>query len=640
MQRGSSSAPDGRGARIHHPEIPAIERRQARSRFGLSLLAVVLACMAVLAGHSPFLLAAALGLLAASTLLWAACLRPVTGPAGRRIPAILVDVGAATFLATQVGDAPIFTYPLFLAIAADHGLRYHRPYVTIASLIAVAGFSAVLLTSGAPPASAWGAVFLLLALLAVPHHLGRLTRGLAAERAELEAQRDAAEFQATHDPLTGLPNRAALDFLLKKALAHASRTGAELTVALLEVEGLRTLNQDCGRDAGDQALVRAGEAMRSALRESDTIARVAGDRFVVLLEGTGHSPAIAPLVDRLVACFVAPSGGDQCVPDLGCRCGISIYPRDGTGAEALLDNAAVALRVASARGRNRFAFYDMRLSADAVRQAQLRDGLQQAVGGHQLGLVFQPIVDERSGRICAAEALLRWCHPEFGVMPAGRFMDLAESSGFAVPIGNWAIAEALRTAAAWRDQGRSNLSIHVNVSSSQLRQADFAERLTAWLADSGMAAETLVLEVAEHAVCRQQERLTIEWRKLRSIGVRIALDNFGTASSSLTMLRDLPVDVIKIDRALNASLPSSPRNCALVDTLLTLGDRLGHDIVACGVERLEQREWLALHGCRFLQGHWLGQALAADEFLAASGAAVDAAPSLAGIAQREIKAGG
>jgi diguanylate cyclase (GGDEF)-like protein len=640
MHRAAKGAPDQAGVPDRDSVVPATEWRQARLRLLLSLLACGLAMGAAVSGHPPALPAVALAYLAASALLLLACKGPVTAPAWRRYPAILVDVGAATGFALLVDSAVVTLYPLFLAIAADHGLRFRRPYVTLASWLTLAGYASVALGHGLEPGSVWIPAALGAGLLLLPHHLVGLTDEAAADSAGLLAQRDAAEFRASHDQLTGLPNRAALQLHLRQGLARARRAGGELTLLLLDIDGFRAFTEACGRDAGDRLLLRAAEAMRSVVRDSDSVARIGGDQFAVVVEGTERGPGIETLIDRLFSCFGNLPGDAAQAVELGCGCGIAIYPRDGGDSDALLRNAGVALRAAKARGRNRFAFFDARLAAQVASQARLREAMQHAVAGQQLGLVFQPLVDERTGRVSAAEALLRWRHPRSGTLPARRFIGVAERSGLVVPLGDWAIRQALQVAAAWHSKGCTGLSIHANVAGRQLRRDGFADEVGEWLAASGVAPAMLVLEVGEGALCAQQSQLSGVLRQLRAFGVRIALDNFGTASSSLAMLRDLPVDIIKIDRALSARLPDSARDCALVDSLLTLGDRLGHDVVACGVETEAQREWLAIHGCRFLQGHWFGQPLAPAEFFDRCGETVAAAPALARVAQWEISAGG
>jgi EAL domain-containing protein (putative c-di-GMP-specific phosphodiesterase class I) len=296
-----------------------------------------------------------------------------------------------------------------------------------------------------------------------------------------------------------------------------------------------------------------------------------------------------------------------------------VYPRDGADIHTLLKHADTAMYAAKSRGTNQYAFYDASMSAQVSEQLALRNELRLALDRNEFEVHYQPIVDAHSGRITAAEALLRWHHPQQGLLSPATFITVAEQSGVISEIGHWVLGQALRTAAIWQAKVEYPITMHVNVSAHQLRQDGFVDEVKALLVQSGLPSWVLDLEMTESILLEDATRAETLLAQLRDIGVRIALDDFGTGFSSLSYLKRLPIDLIKIDKSFIDDVPDDPRDCALVEVVLNIGERFDNAIVAEGVETPQQRDWLVAHGCRYLQGYLFSRAVPGAEFVAMSG---------------------
>jgi predicted signal transduction protein with EAL and GGDEF domain len=356
--------------------------------------------------------------------------------------------------------------------------------------------------------------------------------------------------------------------------------------------------------------------MRQVLRSSDTVARLGGDEFVVVIEDESEPSIIGQVIERLFSCVGRYYAIGEYQTYVTWSCGVVIYPGDGEDPHILLKHADTAMYAAKQQGPNRYAFYDAAMSDKVSRQLSLRDELRLALEREQLDVYYQPIIDAATGCVRSAEALLRWRHPTRGLLSPGEFIDIAEQSGLINPIGDWVLGEALRVAGEWQGRVKNPITMHVNVSAHQLKQEGFVSRVQQQLEQLDLPSCLLDLEMTESALledARRAERLLAE---LRGLGVRIALDDFGTGFSSLAYLKRLPVDTIKIDKSFLDDIPYGPRDCALVEAVLTLGRELGSDIVAEGIEQAQQRDWLVARGCRYLQGYMFSRPVPRDDFLA------------------------
>lgn len=595
------------------------EQGQALSRIALAAAGTVLFYFAGQPGQvdTPFLLA--LAYLLASVLHLSFVSRSKNQYLWRRYAVILLDLAVATYLTAHFSEAGIAFYPLFLWVMIGNGVRYGSHCMQFATLFGLLGFSGAMAFSGflwAQPASYIGLMF---GLVLMPRFFLVMVERLARANVQLQAQKAEAEFMATHDVLTGLPNRAYLHTRLQQALAHAARTRGRVALAFIDIDSFKSINDSFGHEYGDYLLAQVADAMRTVVRAGDTVSRLGGDEFVVLIDDCDDGPGLSRVIERLFGCVGRYYRIGEYETYVTWSCGVVVYPRDGADADTLLKHADTAMYAAKARGPNHYAFYDPAMSAKVAAQLALRDELRLALERDQFEVYYQPIIDARSGRVVAAEALLRWHHPDRGTLSPALFIDVAEQSGLISEIGTWVVREALATAARWQTGVDHPISMHVNVSPHQLRQEGFVARIGQLLEESGLPPRVLDLEMTESALLQDPEQAGRLLSALQRLGVRIALDDFGTGFSSLSYLKRLPLDIIKIDKTFIDDVPVDPRSCALVEAVLTLGERLRHGIVAEGVETAAQRDWLVANGCRYLQGYLFSPALPPQDFLAATG---------------------
>jgi diguanylate cyclase (GGDEF)-like protein/PAS domain S-box-containing protein len=419
-------------------------------------------------------------------------------------------------------------------------------------------------------------------------------------------------FQATHDQLTALPNRALLVDRLEHALHRAARSGEQVGVLFVDLDGFKVINDSLGHGAGDSVLRACVPRLRDVLREADTLARFGGDEFVVVCEDAGSAADVSRVARRIVEAFRDPievAGSDHVVT---ASVGVAMAEPEH-GAAAAIRDADAAMYEAKRQGRNRFELFDRAMREAVVRRLALERALRGAVERGELSLVYQPIVELVAGRPTSLEALLRWTPADGPVSPA-ELIPVAEQTGLIVPIGAWVLETACRQLAAWRAQpGLEHMQVRVNVSTRELVEDDFRDRVVAVLEETGVPPQALGLELTESALMSEGERLVDTLDALRARGVKLLLDDFGTGFSSLSRLHRLPLDVLKIDRAFVVGLgDGDAASHAIADAVIRLGDALGLTTVAEGVETEQQRETLLALGCRRAQGFLFSRPLAPD----------------------------
>jgi diguanylate cyclase (GGDEF)-like protein len=419
--------------------------------------------------------------------------------------------------------------------------------------------------------------------------------------------------QALHDPLTGLPNRALVLDRAERMLARTARQPGALAGALyIDIDGFKHVNDNLGHAAGDRLLRIAGERLQEAVREQDTVGRLGGDEFVVLVEASADQVPPDVLADRLTETLREPVelGDDgklfSITASIGVAAGRYATPDD------LLRDADLALYAAKAAGKDRYALFDASLYADAEGRLALEADLSAAVDDEQLFLLYQPIFDLARQRIVGVEALVRWRHPQRGVVAPASFIPLAEESRLIVPIGRWVLEEACRQAASWSAEGLG-LGISVNVSAYQLNRSEFADDVRAALESSGIEPSTLTLEITETTLVRDVPAACERLREVKALGVRVAIDDFGTGYASLSHLQRMPVDVLKIDRSFVAALNDGGQSRELLAAIIGVGQSLSLSVVAEGIEEHEQRLTLEEMGCEMAQGFLLGHPSAAGD---------------------------
>lgn len=404
-----------------------------------------------------------------------------------------------------------------------------------------------------------------------------------------------------HDPLTGLPNRTLLRDRLNVALAQARRSQERVAVFVLDLDRFKTVNDALGHEGGDELLRAADRALVSLAREGDTVARGGGDEFILVLFGVSLRDVEAVAREILQTFRMPWSVGGQDFR-VTASIGIALYPLDGQDAEALLRSADTAMHQAKEQGRDTYRFYDAAMRARILERLALEQELRRALERDELVLHYQPVLSVATGQVVGVEALVRWQHPERGLLFPDAFIGLAEEGGLVPYIDAWALAAACRQAQRWRRQGLPPLQVAVNVSTRSFRQGPCLEALRGLLADDWPSPGHLMLEITETAALEDPNVTIDALRSLRAMGVEVALDDFGTGYCSLTYLRRLPVDAVKIDRSFVQGLLVNPADEAFVTTIIGLAHGLGLRVVAEGVERPEQLASLRRHGC----DHWQG----------------------------------
>jgi diguanylate cyclase (GGDEF)-like protein/PAS domain S-box-containing protein len=432
--------------------------------------------------------------------------------------------------------------------------------------------------------------------------------------ADLTAVREAEgqlRHLAQHDPLTGLPNRLLFEDRLEQALAVAVRENGRFALLFIDLDKFKVVNDTLGHQVGDEMLKTVTERILASIRRSDTAARFGGDEFVVIMVGVTHAEDAAQLAVKLLDTIAQPVelAGERV--EISASIGISVFPDDSRQKPALMQAADNAMYSAKSLGGNRYSFYAREMGTRAAARLAIERGLKRALAGRQFELHYQPIVDLGSGRVCALEALLRWRHPTEGVVGPEAFIGIAEDSGLIEPIGRWVLRTACAAAAAWNRRLGIAVRMHVNVSMRQLLSGDFVQVVVGALADSGLLAALLSLEMTESALQSVAHGPLL--RELKSRGVGIAIDDFGTGYSSLGTLRHWPIDQLKIDRSLIRDVPGDRRSEAIMQAIVTLGSALEMPLVAEGVEEPAQLGLLSGLGCQQAQGNLVCRPMPAAE---------------------------
>ena len=410
------------------------------------------------------------------------------------------------------------------------------------------------------------------------------------------------EYLASHDSLTDLPNRELFNSLLRRAIETARRHQRRLAVLFIDLDRFKVINDSLGHDAGDMLLVQVARRLRGVLRSSDVVARLGGDEFVVILEECAETDDVENIAANLLSVLSQPMelGGHEC--HTTASIGIAMYPQNGGDALSLTKNADMAMYLAKEDGKNGFRFFSKEARAQSIEHLELETALRRALERDQLSLHYQPKVDVASGQITGVEALLRWAHPEFGMVPPLQFIPLAEETGLIVPVGRWVLKEACAQNMAWQRRGLRPVSVAVNLSPRQFIDEQLLQDIDEALAGSGMSPVLLQLEVTESMVMRNVSRAVRVLDAIRSRGIRLAIDDFGTGYSSMSLMKQFPIDTIKIDRSFVRDLPEDTEDRAITQAIIGMGKALGMTVIAEGVETAEQQAFLRSHGCDEMQG--------------------------------------
>lgn len=417
-------------------------------------------------------------------------------------------------------------------------------------------------------------------------------------------------YLAHHDVLTGLPNRALFSDRLRQALFEANRQGRLVAVAFLDLDRFKNINDSLGHETGDLLLRGVADQLLQSVRETDTVARISGDEFMLVLPGLTQVDDAARIAQKILTSLRKPfviAGQELFV---SASLGIAIYPHDAKDVEGLLRNADVAMYRAKDMGRNAYQFYAAEMTAHAQERLNLESALRRALERGDFVLHYQPIVDSASGLVVGAEALMRWRHAERGVIDPAQFIPLAEETGLIVPMGEWVLRTACAQCVEWEREGLGTLRIAVNISPRQFQRPDLADTVASVLRDTGLPPERLELELTEGVLLRNPDETIAVMGRLNAMGVQLCIDDFGTGYSSLSYLKRFPINQLKIDQSFVQGIPGDEDDAAIATAIIAMAHNLKLRVIAEGVETMDQLDYLRQHRCDEIQGNYFSKSLA------------------------------
>lgn len=415
------------------------------------------------------------------------------------------------------------------------------------------------------------------------------------------------------DDLTGLANRAMFMELLNRAIVREDRSNAGLALYFIDLDRFKRINDTLGHKVGDLILQETAERLRKCVRESDTVARLGGDEFTVIAERIGNTRNAALVAETILKALEPPHQFDGNEFVLTASVGIAMYPEAATEPETLIKNADMAMYRAKDKGRNDYQFHTDEITNQAVRRMTLEAKLRRAIDRDEFVLYYQPQMNLGSGEIYGVEALIRWRDAELGLIPPGEFIGLAEETGLIVPIGEWVLENACAQARRWHTGGFPNLSVAINLSARQFRDDKLTQTIARQIERTGIDPALIEVELTEGPLAQNGDSALGTLRELKEMGVRIAVDDFGTGFSSLSYLKRFPVDALKIDRSFVSELTTNPDDTVIVEVIIGLGHRLGLKVIAEGVETEEQLAFLKRAGCDAAQGFYIARPMPAGE---------------------------
>lgn len=410
---------------------------------------------------------------------------------------------------------------------------------------------------------------------------------------------------AHYDNLTDLPNRVFFNDILNKAISHAKRHKKILAILSINLDSFKNINTSFGRVVGDSMLKATAKRFSNTLRAEDVLARLDGDEFIILLNDIGKPKFASVVAEKLLKACSQPLTIDSHEISVTASVGICIYPSDGESLEVLLNNVNRALDTVKRAGGNNYQFYTREMDMEAHEYVQLENALRKALSNNELVLYYQPKLLIKRGNIAGVEVLIRWSHPQLGLINPAKFIPIAEETGFIMQIGEWALHEACKMNKHWQDEGYEHVTVAVNLSPKQFYHPDIANTIAKVLNETGLNPNYLEIEITEATVMDNIEMTTNILDKIKATGVKISIDHFGTGYISISHLKKIPISAVKIDQSFIKGIPQIPNDIAITNAFIALAHNLGLEVVAEGVETVEQAQYLASQNCDMIQGYFL-----------------------------------
>lgn len=431
---------------------------------------------------------------------------------------------------------------------------------------------------------------------------------------EYKLAEEQIRYLATHDSLTGLPNRSMFSQLLNHSIQSAKRHERQLAVFFLDLDRFKIINDTKGHQAGDQLLKEIAIRLMQSLRAADIVGRLGGDEFMIMIEEVNELSDIANVAHKILANTIKPMilSGEEC--NVSASIGISIYPKDGEDEQTLMKNADLAMYLAKEEGRNNYQFYSPDIQLQSIERLSIEKYLRLALDCNELSLHYQAKVDSRTNMITGVEALLRWQNPVLGSITPTQFIPVAEETGLIIPIGRWVLKTACAQNVIWQQQGLPTVCMAINLSLRQLTDDSLIEDIRTVLKDTGMMPNLLEFEITESMVMNNSVRMISILTKIKSLGVRLAIDNFGTNYSFLAQIKNFPIDTIKVDRSFIRSIPKETEDKAIIKAIIAMGKTLSLTVVAEGVETQEQMNFLKENSCDEMQGYYFNRPILPEQF--------------------------
>jgi diguanylate cyclase (GGDEF)-like protein/PAS domain S-box-containing protein len=444
---------------------------------------------------------------------------------------------------------------------------------------------------------------------------GTITGAVAAFHDVTAARARSVEIshQAQHDSLTDLPNRVLFNDRLRQAISLVERQGKQLALMFVDVDHFKRINDSLGHAIGDKLLTSVAKRLVSCVRRTDTVSRLGGDEFVVLLSQVEREEDAAVSARKILRALASPHIIDGKSLDVSVSVGVSTYPTDGPDGESLMNKADIAMYEAKQNGRNTYQFFRSEMQAGLADKQLLERDLRYALGRNEFVLHYQPKFNLRTGEITGVEALIRWLHPQRGMISPAQFLPIAEDCGLILSIGRWVLLEACKQARSWSAAGLGAVPVAVNVSAAEFGSKDFLSGVRSVLIATGVEPANLELELTETVLMRDPESAVEKLRALKAIGVQLSIDDFGTGFSSFTYLQRFPVDTLKLDQSFVQEISEDHTDATILSAMINLGNSLGRLVIAEGVETRAQLKFLQHHGCGQGQGYYFSRPVAAEQ---------------------------